>query len=266
MAKEKNETAVAEVNTQTAVALSNQYQEDAGSGFEEAGTEAFAIPFLSILQSGSPQVKKSDGAYIKGAEEGMLFNSVTQTVYSGEDGVEIIPCHYTQRFIEWQLREKGGGFVGEHLPNDPIHAQLVKDDKGRMITPAGNQLVDTRNHYVLIRKDGTLTPAVMSLSSTQVSTSKQFMSMMQGQKEKNPANGMFAIAPMFSRVYRVTTVAKSNDKGSWFGYKFEVVGKVEDEAEYAEARSFAHAVKSGMTKVERNMSVESASNAKDDKF
>ena len=91
----KNELAPANLN----------YSADAGSGFEETSQESYAIPFLSILQSGSPQVKKSDGAYIKGAEEGMLIDSVTQTLFA--DGVEVIPCHYTQRFIEWGLREQG---------------------------------------------------------------------------------------------------------------------------------------------------------------
>ena len=128
----KNELAPANLN----------YSADAGSGFEETSQESYAIPFLSILQSGSPQVKKSDGAYIKGAEEGMLIDSVTQTLFA--DGVEVIPCHYTQRFIEWGLREQGGGFFGEHLPSDPIVSTTVRDDKGRNILPNGHQLVDTR--------------------------------------------------------------------------------------------------------------------------
>lgn len=263
MAKAATEVAVKD---STSIAVSdNMYLGDSGAGFEDAGSEAFAIPFLSVLQSGSPQVKKSDGAYIKGAEEGMLFNSVTQEVYNGDDGIEIIPCHYTNRFIEWEPREKGGGFVGEHLATDPVIGQCVKDEKGRLVTSAGNNMVDTRNHYVLIRKEGTLSPAIMSLSSTQIRKSKMLMSMLQGVKVKDPTTGMFQIAPMFSNIVRVTTVPESNDKGSWFGYKFELIGRVTDESEFVEAKSFAHAVKSGMTKVERRMDIESASNEKVDK-
>lgn len=256
-------TAVA-VKEETAVALSNvDYLADAGSGFEETSQESYAIPFLSILQSGSPQVKKSDGAYIKGAEEGMMYDSVTSTVFDGTEGVEVIPCHYTQRMIEWGLREDGGGFYGEYLPSDPIVDQTVRDEKGRNILPNGHQLVDTRNHYVLVRRDGALYPAIMSLSSSQLKKSKQWMSLMQGVKEKNANTGMFEIAPMFSRIYKVTTIAESNDKGSWFGYKFSLVGKVTDEAEYMEAKSFNHIVKSGMAKVERRMDTEAASNEKE---
>lgn len=254
----KAETAVA-VKEDTAMVAAQS--EDSGSGFEETSAESFAIPFLSILQSGSPQCKKSDGAYIKGAEEGMLFNSVTGDMY-GEEGVEVIPCHYSHRYIEWKLREAGGGFVGEYLPNDPIVGTTVRDDKGRNLLDNGNQLSDTRNHYVLVRTSNGLTPAIMSLSSSQLKVSKKWMSMMQGQKVKDPATGMFNIAPMFSNVYKVTTVPLSNDKGSWFGYDFALVGKVTDAGEYAEAKAFNHAVKSGMTKVERNMDTEQPSNTK----
>jgi hypothetical protein len=252
------------VKAETAVALADeQYSQDAGSGFEETSQESYAIPFLSILQSGSPQVKKSDGSYIKGAEEGMLFNSVTQDCF-GDEGVLIIPCHYTQRFIEWGLRESGGGFFGEHSPNDPLVSQTERDDKGRNMLPNGHQLSDTRNHYVLISHNGQLSPAIMSLSSSQIKASKTWMSMMQGQKEKNPVSGMYETAPMFSRYYRVKTVAQSNDKGSWFGYKFELGDKIpSDSAEYLEAKAFNHTVKSGLAKVERNMNVESPSNEKE---
>lgn len=253
------------VKAETAVALADeQYSQDAGSGFEETSQESYAIPFLSILQSGSPQVKKSDGAYIKGAEEGMLFNSVTQEVYDGDVGVEIIPCHYTQRFIEWGLRDEGGGFFGEYSPNDPIVSQTERDDKGRNMLPNGHQLSDTRNHYVLIIRNGMLSPAIMSLSSSQIKASKTWMSMMQGQKEKNPVTGMYETAPMFSRSYVVKTVPQSKDAYSWFGYKFELGDKIpSDSAEYLEAKAFNHTVKSGLAKVERNMNVESPSNEKE---
>jgi hypothetical protein len=101
--KEETPSAVTEVAVASAnsVALNNRYVEDAGAGFEDADANAYAIPFLQILQSGSPQCKKSDGAYIKGAEEGMFYNTVTQELYDGDEGVVVIPCHYMQRFVEW---------------------------------------------------------------------------------------------------------------------------------------------------------------------
>lgn len=250
MAKEKEATTdVAKKDPSAIAAMNAMYEQDAGSGFEEADSSAYAIPFIQVLQSGSPQCKKSDGAYIKGAEEGMLYNTVTKEIFSGEDGIIVIPCHYTQRFVEWKPREAGGGFVGEHLPTDPIVGTTEKDDKGRDLLPNGNTLVDTRNHYVLIvGNDGTVTPALFAMSSTATKVSRQWMSKMQGIKIKK-ADGTFVTAPMSSRMYKITTVAKSNDKGSWFVPNVEIHGLVEDMGVYNAAADFRNAVRSGEAKV-----------------
>lgn len=240
-------------------ALDARFIQDAGAGFEDADASAYAIPFLQILQSGSPQCKRSDGLYIPGAEEGMFYNSVTQEIYSGSDvvnqnggevtkgGLQLVPCHYTQRFIEWQPRETGGGFVTERMPDDPAALQTVKDDKGRDKLPNGNILVDTRNHYVLlVNPDGTIVPIVATFSSTQLKKSRNWMSKMNGIKIKN--GSAFITAPMASRMYHASTVPEKNDKGSWFGWKIELVGVVQDATLYQAAMDFRTAIIAGKAK------------------
>jgi len=252
MATSKNE--VAEVKN-TSVALMSMYEEDVGGGFEQADKDAYAIPFLSILQAGSPQVKKSDGAYIKGAEEGFLFNSVTQDVVNGEDGVEVIPCYYMRRFVRWGARDAGGGFKGEFLPTDPLLAQakevdgklLLADPSGAFNPKTSDILVDTRNHYVLVVTEQGYTPALISISSTQIKKSRQWMSKMDGIKLRRADGSMFT-APMFSHKYRLSTVPESNDKGSWYGWKVETAGMVDDPAMYQAAKSFRDAVGAGEVK------------------
>lgn len=244
MTKEAQSTEVA-AKKQAELAMATAMQEDAGAGFEEASSTSYAIPFLQILQSGSPQCKKSDGAYIKGAEEGMFFNTVTQELYDGEKGIIVIPCHFSQRMVEWKPRESGGGFVAEHMVGE--HPATQKDDKNRDILPNGNTLVDTRNHYVLIQTDDGLTPAIIAMTSTQLKKSRQWMSKMQGIKIKG-ADGSFSPAPMMSRKYKLTTSAESNDKGSWFGFRVELEGLVEDVNEYNAAKEFRNAVRSGLAK------------------
>ncbi len=245
-AKKEASTEVAVKPEMAPTVLGTQFLEDAGAGFEEAGATAYAIPFLQMLQSGSPQCKKSDGAYISGAEEGKFFNTVTQELYDGGEGIVVIPCHFTNRFNEWKTRESGGGFVTEHMVG--TQPATTKDSKGRDIAENGNVIADTRNHYVLIcNADGTLTPAILSLTSTQLKKSRQWMSKMQGFKIRKP-DGSFDTAPMSSRKYRLTTVPESNDKGSWFGLKVELEGLVEDAAEYNEAAKFRQAIRSGTAK------------------
>jgi hypothetical protein len=257
MAEAKNQ--VAEMKN-TAVALSTMYEEDIGAGFEQADKDAYAIPFLSILQAGSPQVKKSDGAYIKGAEEGFLFNSVTQEVIDGTNGTTVIPCYYTRRFVKWGARDAGGGFKGEFLPTDPIISTakevdgrlLLADASGAFNPKTSDILVDTRNHYVLILSDNGYSPALISISSTQIKKSRQWMSKMDGIKLRR-ADGTMFTAPMFSHTYKLSTVPESNDKGSWYGWKVETGGLVEDAGLYQAAKAFRDAVGAGEVKAAQPM-------------
>ena len=57
-----------------------------GTGLEDTTSEDFAIPFIRIIQSGSPQTKKADGKYVKGAEEGDIINTVSNQITGGESG------------------------------------------------------------------------------------------------------------------------------------------------------------------------------------
>lgn len=251
-----------DVKKNTALAVVD-YDEDAGSGFEQADKDAYAIPFLSVLQSGSPQVKKSDGAYIKGAEEGFLFNSVTQEVVSGDAGVKVVPVYYTRRFVRWGARETGGGFKAEFTADDPIIStakniegrSYFPDDKGEYNPKTSDILVDTRNHYVLIvRADGSFSPAVVSMTSSQLKKSRQWMSKMDGLKFTGK-DGQVKTKPMFSHFYTLTTVPESNDAGSWFGYKITLEGEVAAESPgiYAAAKAFQKSITAGEVKVQQPM-------------
>lgn len=256
-------TAVAAPAAAAVAALQSTMLTDAAggaSGFEEADSTAYAIPFLQILQSGSPQCKRSEGAYIPGAKEGMFYNTVTQELFEGEDilaegdtpakagGVTLIPAHYTQRFIEWKLRDEGGGFVAEHKPTDPIVLTTTKDEENRDRLPNGNVLVDTRNHYVLLVKpDGQWEPIVVSMSSTQLKKSRNWMSKMQGLKIKD-ANGKFVTAPMASHMYIDKTIPEKNDKGAWMGHMITMAGPVTDPNLYTAAQEFRAAVIKGAAK------------------
>ena len=61
-------------------------------------------------------------------------------------------------------------------------------------------------------------------------------------------NGLYA-PPMYSQIYRVSTVGESNDKGKWFGWEVERVGSVEDANVYQTAKLFAQSISAGEVKV-----------------
>jgi len=229
---------------------------DAGSGFEEAGLASFAIPFISILQSGSPQCKKSDGAFIPGSEEGMFINSVSNEVISGEEGIHVIPFYFAQRFIAWGLREKGGGFKGEFKPNEAPATERDNDGRDIMASHPDQQLVDTRVHYVLLSTSNGWTPAVLSLSSTQVKKSKQWMSRMRGMQIPN-RDGVLVDAPMASHIWHLTTVAEGNDKGTWFGLKVGQAVLNSDMPAYRKAMDLKKQVQEGQATAQYEAPTES---------
>lgn len=246
----------AKQNTEVAAVPLIDMGNDAGAGFEGATRESFSIPFLAILQSGSPQCKKSDGAFIKGAGEGMFINTATSDIFDGDEGIQIVPAAYTLTYVEWQLREQGGGYRGEHEASKGLNLlrSTRKDDKGRDILPNGNQLNATHNFYaLLLDSEGGFSRVVLSLTSTQIKTGKKWMTVMNMQQGQRPDGSKFP-APMFANVYSMTTTPQSNDKGSWFGWvpslerSLDLTDKGDVEI-YLAARQFKDSILKGEVKV-----------------
>ncbi len=74
--------------------------QDAGAGLENMDKDDLALPFLKLLQTGSDETKKKHANYVEGAEAGMFYNTVTKKLYSGEKGIEVIPCFYKLNSVE----------------------------------------------------------------------------------------------------------------------------------------------------------------------
>ena len=78
--------------------------QDAGQGLSEINMDTIQIPFLKILSSMSPQTKKQKKEYIEGAEEGMIFNTVTEELIDGAEGITVVPCYFEPVALEWTDR------------------------------------------------------------------------------------------------------------------------------------------------------------------
>lgn len=252
--KERRVPAAQQAGPVTMVETSSPaFDTDAGAGFEGVSRDDMAIPFIAILQSGSPQCKRSEGAYIEGAAEGMLVNTVTGKVLDvSKTPLVVVPCAYHRAFVEWRLRENGGGFVREHKPDPTLLTDTIRDEKNRDILPNGNQINDTRTFYVLVLDaDGMPSPAVLTMASTQIKKAKQWM-MQQNLLKLRGANGAVYTPPMFASKWSITTVPESNDKGSWMGWKFEHAGYLDGPTDpvYLAARDFHKSVAAGETRVD----------------
>jgi hypothetical protein len=246
----------------TDVVVHQGFEELAGAGFSEVSTEDLAIPFLRILAQLSPQVNKREGAYVEGAEAGMIFNTVLNDVYDGVTGIQVIPCHYNRRMVEWKQRDQGGGYVDSYQPDDPYCKTATRDERGQDVLPNGNILTNTAQFFVLLLHPE-LGPqrALITMSSTQLKKSRKWLSQMQSLTAKGQ-NGVFVL-PMMSQVYNLTTVAESNDKGSWFGWEVSRERQLDLDNEndlFDMAVAFAQSVKAGEVKVKQEQDVEVKSN------
>jgi hypothetical protein len=242
------------VKKETALAMYSGFEEAAGVGFEEATTQDLSIPFLRILAQLSPQVNKRDGAYVQGAEAGMIFNTVANEAYNGEDGILVVPCYYTRRYVEWKPREQGGGYVSSYGSEDPIVQTTHKDDRGNDILPNGNLLTNTAQFYVLlIHPEMGPQRCLITMTSTQLKKARKWLTQMQALTGRNKAGALYTL-PMMSNVYQLRTVEERNDKGSWFGWEVSRIrqldlGADEDKEMFEIGFGFAKAVRSGEVKV-----------------
>ena len=200
-----------------------------------------AIPYISILQTSSPQVNPSKAEYIESAKAGQLYNTVTQEAF---DVLEVIPVFYHLKYVEWKPREQGGGFIASHDADSGIIGQTKRDPMtNKYVLSNGNHIVQTAYHYVLMVTNSGYQNAVISMSSSQLKKSRRWNSLMLSQKIKGPS-GMFT-PPTYAFTYKLSTVSESNDRGSWFGFSIEKGDQVTDASIYGESKAFAQSASSG---------------------
>ncbi len=238
-------TEIAEQTASTALAIMSDLEQDAGQGFENMNQDDYALPFLRLLTSTSPEVGDMDGAM-----PGMVLNSVTGELFDGKKGIRVVPCAYVRQYIEWAPRGQGSGAPVHIYPatSDILSQTHREPGDNKDYLDNGNYIENTANHYVmLIDENGVPSPALITMKSTQLKKSRKWNSMMQSVKMTGK-NGLFT-PPMYSQVYRLTTTAESNDKGKWYGWEIERLGPVESNDIYLACKQFAQSVSAGDVKV-----------------
>lgn len=225
MAKKKTETKKNEVAniTKGGLPANLDYGDAAGMGRENVTGSDFAMPWIYLLQSNSPEV---DGTIperkIEGATAGMITDNLSRKLRKPDEGVFFIPCATDHKFVEWLPRGKGGGggagFMGQYEIHDPVvnHARQInqRDDKGILQNPkTGNSLVETFYAVGLILNDPEDTEpsgfAMIAFSSTKIKVYKKGISeLFKFHKD----------VPLFAHRLRITGVPDKNPKGSFWNY------------------------------------------------
>ena len=180
----------------------NMFEADADKGSQNMTQEDLALPFLKVLGQLSPEVNKRDGKYVEGAEPGMIVNTVTNEIYDGTKGINVLPVFYERKYVEWQDRGEGKGApVAIHDASSDIMSQTTRDKSFKDRLPSGNYLENTANHYVVVLGDSPQT-ALISMKATQLKISRKWNSIMMGIK-LNGKNGLFT-PPTYSHIYNLT--------------------------------------------------------------
>lgn len=243
----------------------------AGAGLDTAGAESFAIPFLRVLQTNSPEVDEGHARFIAAARPGMLLNTVTGDLFDGKEGALFVPCHYERKQLRWAPRGSSASYRGEVTEVEAANARSAGKlidhegrtyftEDGKVDDKKNDRLVDTRLHFGLVL-DKQLVPhqVLLSLTSTQIKKSKLFNSM---QRERTRVvNGKVVMEPSFLYAYRITTVKESNDRGSWYGVHFALDGKVPNSAVFQMGAAFYEALKRNEVKVNYAEAVDSNDSA-----
>lgn len=186
---------------------------DAGAGLEHATAQDYALPFIYLLQKMSPQVDKDQPErYLEGAEPGMFLNTVTGELF---EELNVIPVEFQKVFIEWIPRDAGGGFVSQYNTRADADKNCAE----------GHQIVDTANHFVLLwsPRDETWTQAIISMTSTKLKASRNWVSRMGAVTIPTPDGGK-KVAPTYARYYKVLPDGPmKNEKGTYYIVKVEAV-------------------------------------------
>ena len=239
----KNETNTNVAVRDTAGALSsNLFEGDANKGSQNIAQDDLALPFLKVLSHLSPEINTQHAKYIKGAEPGMIVNTVTNELKDGKEGIDILPVFYKRQYLEWQERGAGTGApVHIYEASDKLpKTTRGKDNKDRLAN--GNYLETTASHFVVLLGKSPTT-ALISMKATQLKISRKWNSLMMGIKMQGK-NGLFT-PPTYSHIYNLKAVQMSNDKGTWFGWDVSLKGPIQDKAVYEIAKTFSDRVNKG---------------------
>lgn len=170
-------------------------------GNENVTTQDLQLPRIDVLQALSPQTKKSKDEYIDGAEEGMLFNTLTGELF---ESVSFTPVSFVKRYLVWvdRAKDSAGGLRGVFdTEAEAIRFVESSDDESKL------EVVDTAEHLVLL-DDGT--EIILSMSKSKMKVSRKFNSLVR-------LNG----GDRFARRYKLSSVLDEGPKGEY--YNFSVV-------------------------------------------
>ena len=192
----------------------------AGGSLNKKSSDDYQIPYLNIIMKGSPQLKKGDEKHIEGAEEGMVFNTVTKQLYKN---LTVLPVYYKRSYVEWKLvRKQATAPIAEYSISEyeqmKREGKIVRDENNKDRIVGGDTYVEnTASHFVIVvEEDGSWNQAIIKMKASQLKKSRTWISIMTNQRRKD-GNEIYQPKD-FARSYSLSTKYEENDVGDWYGW------------------------------------------------
>jgi hypothetical protein len=257
----KNKTkAVAIRKSGTAVGLPAYLQNYKGPlGTEGIDKDDVTIPRLKMAQSMTTQVKDGD------MEEGALYLNITgEALWNpGDKPLRVVPIAQAKSYILWKDRKDGGGILARakpvrgkdgvtrykwDKPNQSFDNKV--DGKTKVVWKTKNYIDEdglgewgseipgnkesgmaaTAHHdYVFALPDHDGLICAVSMSKSQVKKAKDF----------NATLKMGGDAPIFSRVFELSTAPETNEHGSFANYSLKPAGFVEKKEDFEKFAAYS---------------------------
>ena len=251
--------AVAKGNGQAGVPAldSAALERDAGAGLSNVTAQDLTIPRLKALMAQSHECNKTKTQYVEGAQPGMILNTVTQDLYTGDEGATVIPCGFLATYAEWSpIGEGSSAPANIYSSSSDILSKTTRDPKtNKDMLPNGNYIEKNYNFLVLVLSPNkeSAQEALVTFKSTGLKVGRKWNSLMKSQRmtskdgrEYNPAS--------FALKYKLGTMQESNERGSWTTFTINLVGPIDTDKEaefYYRARDFASQIKKGDFQIAR---------------
>ena len=232
---------------------------------EQFAPAQLTIPRISVLQDLSPQVKTRDAEYVKGAEPGMIFNTVQRWLARE---FLFVPSKFVVRYIAWQPRPIGG-LVDQNLTLEECEANFRKDGIARWVgqmrrRPDDDELVrveviETPEWVGMVKptvsadgeviEDADWLPAAISFPSTKAKVVRDMNTLIDMTKVAGKDGRKFT-PPPFYHLFKFDTAIESSGENEYFNFRAEHQGWLKDAEARGEAKELKLAFDRGEVEVD----------------
>jgi hypothetical protein len=222
-------------------ALLDQYAADGPKGVS-LNPDDLILPFIKIIQAGTPCADKHrDADYIAGAEPGNFLLGLAE-IRDGREGIEVIPAEMQHAWIEFLPSR--GGFVARHaaVPDDVETFRIEGRNWPVFRRRSTGNIIEERREFALV-VDGE--NYLLSCGGTLNTFARRWQTVFR--QHRHPKTG--AILPAYSHRYLLVTVPTRNAIGNWFTLKLDDLGFASEE-EYFAARALNEIVARGAYRAE----------------